>query len=72
MAADKDTAPAADTWAAVDIAVLVPNQAAAGMVVVVDRKCAARVARVRSVVAALVAVGCTAVDTRSSLFLSRA
>ena len=53
MAADKDTAPAADTWAAVDIAVLVPNQAAVGTVVVVDRTCAARVARVRSVVVAV-------------------
>jgi hypothetical protein len=35
----------------VDIAALVPNQAAAGTVVAVDRTCSARVAMVRSVVA---------------------
>ena len=53
MAADTAPAPAADTWAAVDIAVLVPHQAAVGPFVVVDRTCAARVARVRSVVVAV-------------------
>ena len=34
-----------------DIGALAPNQAAMDMVVAVDRMCAARVARVRSVVA---------------------